>query len=382
MVLSIRSASVVRCPGALRLRHGKMDPSQPESPINDGTSSAILADRLAGTLLGTALGDALGLPCEGMSARAIARRFGRVEAFRLLGSTGFVSDDTEQAVLIVQSLARQPADAEQCSAEFRRALLAWCCRLPWGAGRATLRACGRIAVGLRPSGVASAGNGAAMRAAVIGVFFRDQPGERERFGRALAEVTHRDPRAVEGALYVAELAAMCAGWTGTPMLFDLAVDAARVVRDPSMRETILRAVAHAREASPTTRAVADSGSSGFVAHTVPFALFCFLQYGNEPLTALSEAISVGGDTDSIAAIVGAWIGALYGEAKLPTPLIASIHDGPFGPTHLRALAHCLTQVRAGAPVTVPGYSAQAALARNLALWPVILAHGFRRLLPL
>jgi hypothetical protein len=31
---------------------------------------------------------------------------------------------------------------------------------------------------------------------------------------------------------------------------------------------------------------------------------------------------------------------------------------------------------------VPGYSAPAAMLRNLALWPVILAHGFRRLLPL
>ena len=36
------------------------------------------------------------------------------------------------------------------------------------------------------------------------------PSERRAFGRALAEVTHRDERAVEGALYVAELAAACA----------------------------------------------------------------------------------------------------------------------------------------------------------------------------
>lgn len=47
-------------------------------------------DRLAGTLLGTALGDAPGLPAEGMWAPAIARRFGRVERFHLLGRTGFV----------------------------------------------------------------------------------------------------------------------------------------------------------------------------------------------------------------------------------------------------------------------------------------------------
>jgi ADP-ribosylglycohydrolase len=66
--------------------------------------SDALHDRLAGTLLGTALGDALGLPAEGMSARAIARRFGRMDRFRLLGRTGFVSDDAELSALIAQSL--------------------------------------------------------------------------------------------------------------------------------------------------------------------------------------------------------------------------------------------------------------------------------------
>jgi ADP-ribosylglycohydrolase len=70
-------------------------------------------DRLLGVLLGTALGDALGLPAEGMSARAIARRFGRMDRFRLLGSTGFVSDDTEQAALIAQALAQHPDDLDR-----------------------------------------------------------------------------------------------------------------------------------------------------------------------------------------------------------------------------------------------------------------------------
>ena len=50
-----------------------------------------------------------------------------------------------------------------------------------------------------------------MRAGIVGAFFHDRPEEREVFGRALAEVTHRDVRAVEGALYVAEMAAACAG---------------------------------------------------------------------------------------------------------------------------------------------------------------------------
>jgi ADP-ribosylglycohydrolase len=67
-------------------------------------------DRLAGTLLGTAPGDALGLPAEGLSARPISRMFGRIDRFRLLGGTGFVSDDTEQAALVAQSLARHHED--------------------------------------------------------------------------------------------------------------------------------------------------------------------------------------------------------------------------------------------------------------------------------
>src|SRR3954469_2768700 len=112
-----------------------------------------LTDRHAGTLLGTALGDALGLPCEGMSARSIARRFGRVDRFRLLGRTGFVSDDTEQAALVAQALPRHPDDLDACVRAFRRSLLGWSCRLPWGVGRATILACIRIGLGLSPSGV-------------------------------------------------------------------------------------------------------------------------------------------------------------------------------------------------------------------------------------
>src|SRR4051812_33317835 len=144
-----------------------------------------------------------------MKAKAIARRFGRVDRFRLLGRTGFVSDDTEQAALVAQALARHPDDLGGCVRAFRRSLLGWSCRLPWGVGLATIRSCARIALGLSPSGVRSAGDGAAMRTAVIGVFFHDRPAERAAFGRALAEVTHRDERAVQGALYVAEMAACC-----------------------------------------------------------------------------------------------------------------------------------------------------------------------------
>jgi ADP-ribosyl-[dinitrogen reductase] hydrolase len=321
-------------------------------------------DRLTGTLLGTALGDALGLPCEGMSARRIARRFGRVDRFHLLGRMGFVSDDTEQSALVAQSLARHPDDPDACIRAFRRSLLGWFWRLPWGVGLATVRSCFKIMIGFRTSGVRSAGNGAAMRAAVVGAFFHDRPGQRRALGEALARVTHTDDRAVQGALFVAELVA--AG----------PEEARKVVIDPQLGAALDQAVALAAKGATTAEAAEILKTSGFVVHTVPFALFCLLRFGDRPLEALQESISAGGDTDSIGAILGAWLGARHGEPGLPGEFLSKIADGPFGPTHLRRLARSLAEKS-----PPPRYSWLRALLRNLALYPVILFHGFRRIFP-
>jgi ADP-ribosylglycohydrolase len=347
---------------------------QPDNPPD-------LGDRLSGTLLGTALGDALGLRAEGMSALAVARCFGRVDRFRLLGSIGYVSDDTEQSALLAQSLARRPDNLDGCVRSFRRSLLGRFARLPWGVGKATIRACVRIGLGIKPSGVMSAGNGSAMRAAIVGVFFRDRHEERLRFGRSLAEVTHRDVRVVEGALYIAEMTACCArSPAGTP-LAAFQRKARRVVTDAELGGAIDRAVELAERGADVLDAAGVCGTSGFVVHTLAFATFVFMRYGAEPMMALSEAISAGGDTDSIGAILGGWLGALHGEGGLPSELIDRINDGPFGPTHLRALAACLGKIRDGERCGVPRYSTMAALAGNLAPYPVIAGHVLRRLRP-
>ncbi len=339
-------------------------------------------DRLAGTLLGTALGDALGLPAERLTAAAIQRRWGGVDRFHFLGRTGFVSDDTEQAALLAQCLAHAPEDPEQCARLFGRALVGSFLRLPWSVGRATIRACCRAMAGARPSGVPSAGNGAAMRAAVLGVFFAEDPERRLRFGSALATVTHTDPRAVDGALFVAELAGACArsgpGGERTALLRI----ARQVVADPVLLAAIDRADELAGDGSALPVAAAELGTSGYVVHTVSLALHCFLRpTGQPPLQVLSGAIACGGDTDSTAAILGGWLGALYGESGLPAQLIGRIQEGPFGASHLRALGHYLAAIRRGEQPAVPGYSPAAALARNILLYPVVLGHAVRRTVP-
>jgi ADP-ribosylglycohydrolase len=235
-----------------------------------------------------------------------------------------------------------------------------------------VRACCRIALGLSRSGVDSAGNGAAMRAAVVGAFLPD-PALRRATSDALARVTHVDPRAVEGARYVAEVAAAPRNRSTA----DVCTAALAVVDEPSMRAALTRAIALATAGAERDVAATELGTTGFVVHTLGFATYAFVRWGDDPLRAIQETIAAGGDTDSIGAIVGAWGGSRCGVGWIPAPLLDHLHDGPFGPTHLRSLANDLA---AGHGLTAR-YSPLAAMLRNLALYPVVLAHGFRRLIP-
>ncbi len=329
--------------------------------------TTIAVDRLEGCLLGCALGDALGLPTEGLKPKVIARRFGGPPRFRLVGRTGFVSDDTEQSALVAQSLLEGDTP-EAVARSLRRHLRWWFARLPFGVGWATLRSCVRMWLGLKQPGVSSGGNGAAMRSAIIGLVVQD-PAQRRATSQALARLTHTHPLAVEAAGYVAELSHLL-GTRDAPVR-QVVEQAAGGLSEPKL----LHAVRSALDAGDSVDAGAALGTTGFAAHSVAACTWA-LVHATSPLDAIERVIAIGGDTDTHGAIVGSWAGARWGSAALPAPLLAELHDGPFGPTHLRALAAAL--VEGGRP---PRWSATVALLRNLALYPVILAHGFSRLWP-
>lgn len=339
-------------------------------------STTTSEDRLAGVLVGTAVGDALGLPVENLSARRIERLFGRVTRFRFLGRTGYVSDDTEQSAFVADSLVRAGDDPARGARAFAWRLRGWVLRAPFGVGLATLRACAKLLLFFPPtrSGVRSAGNGAAMRSAVLGAFFANEPQRRAAWSDAIARVTHTDPRGVQGAGYVAALAAQAASFA-SDRAPDLLAAAQGVVDDASLLEGIAAAQRLAQAGAPTEDAARALGTTGFVLHTVPFAAYVFARWGADARRAIEEAANAGGDTDTIAAIVGALVGARHGLSGLPQDLVEHLEDGPLGRTHLKALAHALAS---GVPARPPGFSAFKLLARNLLLVPVILGHvGWR-----
>src|SRR5262245_5586296 len=155
-------------------------------------------DRIAGVILGTAVGDALGLPREGLSRRRARRLFGDGPLrHRLVFGCGMVSDDTDHGCLVGQALLEAPMDAGKFARSLARRLRWWLAGLPAGVGLGTARAIFKLWCGWPPerSGVWSAGNGPAMRAALIGACLANDPEKITNFIRASTRLTHTDPRA-------------------------------------------------------------------------------------------------------------------------------------------------------------------------------------------
>lgn len=161
------------------------------------------------SLLGTAVGDSLGLPYEGLATGRVLRFMPLPLRQRMLFGHGFLSDDTIQSALVLRSLIRFPDDPARFRADLAKSLRVWFLSVPPGIGLSTIKACTRLCLGSSPdrSGVRSAGNGAAMRSAVIGAFFHQDAEARMRFVEASATVTHTHPLAIQGSQLIALAAA-------------------------------------------------------------------------------------------------------------------------------------------------------------------------------
>jgi ADP-ribosylglycohydrolase len=112
-------------------------------------------------------------------------------------------------------------------------------------------------------------------------------------------------------------------------------------------------------------------------HTVPVALFAWLRHRGDFTASVASSIRCGGDTDTVAAIVGSLAGCEVGVDGIPVDWREGLVDWPRSPRLLGRLA-----VELGSPGGTPvRWFWPGVLPRNLFFLAVVLAHGFRRLLP-
>jgi ADP-ribosylglycohydrolase len=342
-----------------------------------------MGSSIVGSLLGTAVGDALGLPYEAISRRRAARLWGEPAGYRFFLGRGMVSDDTEHTCIVAQALAASGGDPGIFARKLAWGLRWWLLGLPAGIGFATLRATIKLWLGFPPksSGVFSAGNGPAMRSAVIGAAIAD----RERMRKLVAvntRITHRDPKAFHGALAVA-LAAHDPGASGEEFL-------ARVTRElPDAKEfvdLVARAVksAAAGETTPAFAAAVGLGQgiTGYVYHTVPACIHAWLAHRGDYRGAVMDIVRCGGDTDTTAAIVGGIVGSGVGRDGIPAEWRAGLFEWPRSVAWMERLAASLEFSAAqGKPVSPPRLFGPWILVRNVFFIAVVLVHVARRCLP-
>lgn len=352
-------------------------------------SEKALEHALVGSMLGTAVGDALGLACEGLSPQRQLKMFPSLDRYGLLFGSGMVSDDTEHTVMVAQSLIVSGGDAARFARNFAWRLRGWLAALPAGVGMATGRAILKLWLFIPPvySGVRSAGNGPAMRAAVLGVAFGNDPAALHQLNRISTRITHRDERAEDGALTVA-IAARLAATSGSNLSAqEFAAVMAEQLPAHSAVLASIRAVATSLAAGESaTDFVAGLGSkngvTGYMLHTLPAVLHVWLRHQDDFIGGITEMIRLGGDSDSTAAILGGIIGARVGRDGIPPQLLRNLRDWPRSPRFIETVAKRLAQVRA-ANVRMPAVFsfAIATPVRNLFFLTVVLLHGLRRMLP-
>ncbi|MBW8005884.1 MAG: hypothetical protein FVQ06_08895 [candidate division NC10 bacterium] len=281
-----------------------------------------LEDRFQGCLVGLAIGDALGMPFEGHSAWVVATIVDQLRGFQESVSrelrAGQWTDDTQMSLCLARSLIRRgEADPEDIAREYLDWFIGGDVR---GIGATTWNALNRLEAGAswQQSGVEgeeAAGNGTAMRAAPLGLFYYNDL-ERLRKACALdAEITHKNPEAVAGSQAVAFLVARLVA--GTSPGKDLLDEMVQCVAGSRVADNLRRiAELMGRRADPL-EASAALGTGGYVVETVARSVFCFFHAPDDFATAVMAAVQGGGDTDTAGAITGALSGARNGHAALP-----------------------------------------------------------------
>jgi len=321
------------------------DSASDAAPLSDPLPTPVPRARLTprgamnvGCVLAAAIGDAMGHPTEFLGMSEIHRRYGPdgVTGFELYwdrpsGRFAPYTDDTQMAEAVLVSLLEGRAAEMDLDATMRRMaehFVQWS-EHPQGGhrapGNACMSGCRALARGTRwqDAGGASAGGcGSVMRAYPFGLLYSDDLSRAEAWSVAHSKLTHRDPIA---------LAASAA----------MAVGVARIVRGDTDGVVISEMIAAACRQSPRTAQMmaqaldeAESGvgpevsldrNRGWAAHeAIAAAVYVFARHPGDPRAAILEGANTPGDSDSIATLAGALVGARVGVENLPCDWVADV----------------------------------------------------------
>ena len=236
---------------------------------------------------GLAVGDALGVPFEGCE-RGTFTCSGMVGGGTHGKPAGTFSDDTSLALALCDSI--RACGGIDCG-DMRRRFEAWLLEGAYttggtfGVGRTTREA---LEQGKGQAGERACGNGSLMRTAPL-AFTAATDGE----VRSVSAITHAHPTCTRAC-----------------------VDAVRFARELAAGCPVREAAAAIGQAGTLRLPRGEVRSSAYVLHTLQAAIWCLGSTASYAECVLA-AVELGGDTDTTAAVAGAFAGIVYGKGAIP-----------------------------------------------------------------
>ena len=263
------------------------------------------SDKVRSAVWGAVIGDIAGSRFEHANHRS--------KDFELFGKESRFTDDTAATLAVAKALVEAGGGSDD---ELRRAVVRDLCavgrRFPYVGWGGMFR---KWFSSDDPQPYGSFGNGAAMRVSPVGEYAASEE-EVKRLSRIVTGVSHSHPEGLKGA----ECVALC-------------VYLARTGAD---KEEIFRRVRKEYYPEIADISCAELSENYFFDVTcqgsVPQAIRCFYE-GTDYEDTIRNAVSVGGDSDTIAAVAGGIAGAYYG---VPQRFIAVA--ALYLPDDLRAVA--------------------------------------------
>lgn len=305
--------------------------------------------RAVNTLVGLAVGDALGMPTQSMSRSAIAERYGAIDGLRDAVAdqpiapgmpAGSITDDTEQALLLADLLISGDGGIDALA--LAAALQRWeddmrargSLDLLGPSTKAALRA---LAEGVPPeeSGRFGTTNGAAMRIAPIGIAVPS--GDPDALTELVLEAsrpTHNTGLALSAAAAVAGVVSAGVDGADLPRAIDYGLGLADRAARLGHWSAGASVPAKARWALSESTRLDDDATLDFIVdvigtsvssqESVVAAIVLARRFADRPFRALCAAASAGGDTDTVAAIAGAMLGATSDLPPAPDDVITQV----------------------------------------------------------
>ncbi len=278
-----------------------------------------LKSKFIGCLVGVAIGDGLGAQREG---RGMAKRE-EIDSLAERLKQLIYTDDTHMTIGVAESLVESKGfNGEHMAQTFIKNYEVE----PWrGYGPGPPRIFRMIKRGEPWDSAAdklyqggSFGNGSAMRVAPVGLLYSNSPEKLREIAYKSSSITHSHELGKEGAALQAYAVALA---LNTPSNEDIDKESFLLkLQNFAQNRLYKERIAQMKkllDEQERAKVIAALGNGIEAPRSVPTAIFCFLLHPRSYKNTVIYAISLGGDTDTIASMAGAISGAYLGVEAIP-----------------------------------------------------------------